>query len=638
FFSLKGVGHRIRVSLDLEKHDLWPCRVEDETVLREVVDTITHMLSRWHSSPGLSALSSVASVFHCNYATNSDTKRPFPVIGNGIKEDSHLKDVLKFRGVGIVGEKILKALEFLCESGGGKRAIERHTVLNKKLLVRDRLKQIMDEDSPFLEMSKTAGLGMDYGNIPGSGTVTGIGWVNGVACMMLANDATVKGGTFFPITVTKSLRAQEVSESLHIPMIYLVDSGGAFLPLQVRISPTANPRADLFPDKKHGGRTFHNQAIASSKGIPQIAIVCGSCTAGGAYTPTMSDEAIIVDRIGTLFLGGPPLVKAATGEIVSEEELGGASMHCSVSGCLDYFSGNEEEALSSCRDIVASLNIPSEEIPKDISVQLPLFPSSDLTGIYVFITALSGVEERDRSTTLEIIARIVDGSRFHEFKPLFGANLVTGFAFLDGLQLHTDELFDSRQLIGILGHHGALTSADSLKGCHFLFLCDLRGIPVIFLHNSPLDRQTLADSHPEDLGIALKDRAKMAATVSNMQVPKIAVTVGACLEDDCYTMCGPGFQPWLNFAWPLACLSMKQDTEDFKRWKSEMKDFNVEAGNLDFDFPVGSAFHASSHTLIDGVILPEHTRKVSVVFELECNQTGPGNYQEEAGHKKCCFE
>ncbi|CAG0902477.1 unnamed protein product [Darwinula stevensoni] len=464
---------------------------------------------------------------------------------------------------------------------GGKRAVERHTVVNKKLLVRDRLKKIMDKDSPFLELSKTAGLGMDYGNFPGAGIVTGIGWVNGVACMMLANDATMTGGTYFPITVTKYIRAQEISESLHIPAIFLVDSGGVFLPLQ----------AQCFPDKKQGGTIFYRQAIASSKGIPQIAIVGGSCHAGGAYIPTMADEAIIVDRIGTLFLGGPPLVKAATGEIVSEEELGGASMHCRVSGCMDYFSGNEEEALSSCRDIVASLNIPSEEISKDISVQLPLFPSSDLT-------ALSGVEERDRSTTLEIIARIVDGSRFHEFKPLFGANLVTGFAFLDG------------QLIGILGHHGALTSADALKGCHFLFLCDLRGIPVIFLHNSPLDRQTSADSHPEDLGIALKDKAKMAATVSNMQVPKIAVTVGACLEDDCYTMCGPGFQPWLNFAWPLACLSMKQDTEDFKRWKSEMKDFNVEAGNLDFDFPVGSAFHASCNTLIDGVILPEHTRKV----------------------------
>ncbi|XP_065102721.1 biotin-dependent 3-methylcrotonyl-coenzyme A carboxylase beta1 subunit [Paramisgurnus dabryanus] len=351
--------------------------------------------------------------------------------------------------------------------GGGENAIARHTQRNRKVLVRERLCMLLDDEN-YLELSPFAGFGLPYGDIPSAGCLTGIGQINGLWCVFIANDATVKGGTAYPITVKKQLRAQDVAMQNRLPCVYLVDSGGAFLPLQ----------SEIFPDKNQGGRTFYNEAVMSAMKIPQVAVVCGSCTAGGAYVPTMAEEAVIVHRIGTIFLGGPPLVKAATGEEVSPEDLGGARLHSEVSGCVDHFATVESEAYEYARNIISTLNY---ELPEESSThpEEPLYSIDDLMGL----------APRSYEYSMDIrliVSRLTDGSRFQEFKARYGTTLVTGFARVEGHQ------------IGIVANNGELTYEASLKGSHFVQLCDQRDIPLVFLQNtSPVTPHTLSQAKAE---------------------------------------------------------------------------------------------------------------------------------------------
>lgn len=337
--------------------------------------------------------------------------------------------------------------------GGGPRAVEKHKARGK-LLARERINGLVDVGTPFLELSPLAGHELPYDNVPSGGIITGIGRVSGVECMIVANDATVKGGTYYPITAKKHLRAQEIAAQNRLPCIYLVDSGGAFLPMQ----------DEVFPDKEHFGRIFYNQANMSAAGIPQIAAVMGSCTAGGAYVPAMSDESIIVKGNGTIFLGGPPLVKAATGEVVSAEDLGGADVHCRTSGVTDHFATSDEHALHLTRSVVANLNWKAAPLSNISTVDEPLFSPSEMG-------AVTPSDTKKSFDVRKIIARIVDGSRFHEFKQLYAPTLVTGFGNLYGMP------------IGIIANNGILFSESALKGAHFIELCCQRNIPLLFLQN-----------------------------------------------------------------------------------------------------------------------------------------------------------
>lgn len=485
--------------------------------------------------------------------------------------------------------KALKMLSDFSKAGGGPKAIHRHTVLNKKVLVRDRLKLLFDPESTFLEIGLLAGMSMDYGNIPAAGSVTGIGKIHGHFCLVGASDATVKGGTYFPITIVKQIRFQELSYLNKLPCIYLVDSGGAFLPLQ----------AEIFPDRDHGGRAFYNEALLSSKGIPQIALVCGSSTAGGAYCPTMAEEAIIVKNIGVIFLGGPPLVKAATGEIVTEQELGGADMHCSISGCTDYYAENEEEAFEMCRESVITLNLPQHPIAN--SFKEPLYPAEDLN-------ILSGKEFLSKADMYLILSRVLDGSMLKEFKAKYGAHLITGFGFLHG------------QMVGIIANCGSLTSEDALKGAHFIHLCDNRQIPLIFLQNSSREVPNNANLQ----GVILKDRSKMVAAHSCAQVPKIAMCVGGCFADDNFTMCGAAFKPNFYFTWPLAHISsseicksaMDDELKLLDKLQGDMKLYERLFENT------SSAFYAASRMVSDGIIIPSDTRRVlALCLEMSLTQS-----------------
>ncbi|NWU95883.1 MCCB carboxylase, partial [Upupa epops] len=339
--------------------------------------------------------------------------------------------------------------------GGGDDAIQRHTQRNKKLFVRERLSLLLD-DGPFLELSPLAGLGLPYGDVPAAGCLTGIGRIRGVWCVFVANDATVKGGTLYPIGVKKQLRAQEIAQQNRLASVYLVDSGGAFLPLQ----------SELFPDKLHGGRIFYNEAVLSATGIPQVALVCGSCVAGGAYIPTMAEEAVIVENIGTLFLAGPPLVRAATGEDVSAQELGGAQLHAEVSGCCDHLAPSEAEAHQRLRSIISTLSYqeqPAQEVAEQ--QDSPLYSAEELLGL----------APRDHRCSLPvrlILSRLMDGSRFQEFKGSYGRTLVTGFGHVEG------------RLAGVVANNGELSDDAALKGCHFVQLCAQRGIPLLFFQNT----------------------------------------------------------------------------------------------------------------------------------------------------------
>jgi 3-methylcrotonyl-CoA carboxylase beta subunit len=406
--------------------------------------------------------------------------------------------------------------------GGGERQVERHRQQGK-LPVRERLERLIDEGSPFLELSALAAWGMYDDGAPGAGLVTGIGRVSGREVVVVANDATVKGGTYYPISVKKHLRAQHIALENRLPCLYLVDSGGAFLPLQ----------AEVFPDREHFGRIFFNQAQMSAAGIAQIAVVMGSCTAGGAYVPAMSDETIIVKGTGTIFLGGPPLVKAATGEEVSAEELGGADVHTRLSGVADYLADDDAHALHLARTIVSTLNT-SKSLPADRALtEDPAYDPAELYGIV-------GTDLRKQYDVREVIARLVDGSRFDEFRRLYGPTLVTGFARLHGF------------LVGIVASNGVLFSESAQKATHFIELCNLRGVPLVFLQNIA---GFMVGRQYERGGIA-KDGAKMVHAVANSVVPKLTVVIGGSFGAGNYGMCGRAYDPRFLWMWPNARISV----------------------------------------------------------------------------------
>ena len=406
--------------------------------------------------------------------------------------------------------------------GGGEKYLQRHREQGK-LPVRERIERLIDPGSPFLEIAPLAAWGMYDDEAPGAGIVTGIGRVSGREVLVVANDATVKGGTYYPVTVKKHLRAQTIALENHLPCVYLVDSGGAFLPMQ----------AEVFPDRDHFGRIFFNQARMSAAGIAQIAVVMGSCTAGGAYVPAMSDQTIIVKGTGTIFLGGPPLVKAATGEEVTAEELGGADVHTRLSGVADYLAENDAHALELTRTIVSTLNT-SKTLPADVAA--PEDPAYDPSEIYGIVNA----DVRKAYDVREVIARLVDGSRFDEFKQRYAPTIVTGFARLQGF------------LVGIVANNGVLFSESALKATHFIELCNLRGVPLIFLQNIT---GFMVGRQYERGGIA-KDGAKMVHAVANSVVPKFTVVIGGSFGAGNYGMCGRAYDPRFLWMWPNARISV----------------------------------------------------------------------------------
>jgi acetyl-CoA carboxylase carboxyltransferase component len=424
------------------------------------------------------------------------------------------------RMTALVGE--LRERTAAVRQGGGARYLERHRDQGK-LPVRERLEKLLDPESPFLELSPLAAWNLYEDEAPAAGIITGIGRVSGREMLIVANDATVKGGTYYPITVKKHVRAQQIALENRLPCMYLVDSGGAFLPLQ----------AEVFPDREHFGRIFYNQARMSAERIPQIAVVMGSCTAGGAYVPAMSDETIIVKGTGTIFLGGPPLVKAATGEEVSAEDLGGADVHTRLSGVADYLAEDDEHALQIARTIVTTLNT-RKLMPADVTTpEDPLYDAREIYGIV-------NNDTRKSYEVREVIARIADGSRLDEFKERYGTTLVTGFARLHGF------------LVGIVANNGVLFSESALKATHFIELCNLRGIPLIFLQNIS---GFIVGRQYERAGIA-KDGAKMVHAVANSVVPKFTVVIGGSFGAGNYGMCGRAFEPRLLWMWPNARISV----------------------------------------------------------------------------------
>ena len=475
-------------------------------------------------------------------------------------------------------------------AGGPLRARERH-VGRGKLLPRDRVTALIDPGAPFLELSPLAANGMYDDAIHGAGLITGIGRVEGRECMIVANDSTIKGGTYFPLTVKKHLRAQEVARENRLPCLYLVDSGGANLPHQT----------EVFPDREHFGRIFFNQANLSAAGIPQIAVVMGSCTAGGAYVPAMSDETVIVRNQGTIFLGGPPLVKAATGEVVSAEDLGGADVHARQSGVADHYATDDHHALAITRRIVANLNISRR---LDIALRAPREPALDPAELDGIVPA----DLRKQYDVREVIARLVDGSEFDEFKKLYGTTVVTGFAHLHGMP------------VGILGNNGILFSESALKAAHFIELCCQRRIPLLFLQNIA---GFMVGRQYEAGGIA-KDGAKMVTAVACAQVPKITVIIGGSYGAGNYGMCGRAYGPRFLFTWPNARISVMGGEQAASVLATVRRD-NIEAEGRSwsaaeeeaFKAPIrdqyeeeGNPYYATARLWDDGIIPPRQTRRV----------------------------
>ncbi len=472
--------------------------------------------------------------------------------------------------------------------GGPESQRERHKKRGK-LLVRERLEKLFDPMSPFLELSPLAAYDMYDNEAPGAGMVTGVGRVHGREVLVVANDATVKGGTYFPMTIKKHVRAQEVAMENRLPCVYLVDSGGIFLPHQ----------AGTFPDKEHFGRIFRNQARLSAMGIPQVSIVMGSCTAGGAYVPAMSDETVIVKEQGTIFIGGPPLVKAATGEEVTAEELGGADVHCRISGVTDHYALNDEHALAIARNIVENLEPPKRF---EIDVQEPEDPAYDPEELYGIVST----DLRKPFDMLEVIARIVDGSRFHEFKELYGITLVTGFARIMGYP------------VGILANNGVLFSESAKKGAHFIELCTMRKIPLIFLQNITgfiVGRQY-------EHGAIASDGAKLVHAVANADVPKLTVIVGGSYGAGNYGMCGRAYDPRLLWMWPNAkiCVMGGEQaanvllTVKMRQLKRKGREMTPEEQQA-FMKPIleryeseASAYYSTARLWDDGIIDPLDTR------------------------------
>ncbi len=474
--------------------------------------------------------------------------------------------------------------------GGSARARELH-VSRGKLLVRDRIEHLVDPDTPFLELSTLAAHEVYDGPVPSASVVTGIGRIAGVECMVIANDATVKGGTYYPLTVKKHVRAQNIALENRLPCVYLVDSGGAFLPLQ----------DEVFPDREHFGRIFYNQARMSAAGIPQIAVVMGSCTAGGAYVPAMSDESIIVRGNGTIFLGGPPLVKAATGEVVSAEDLGGAEVHCKISGVTDHLADNDEHALRLARSVVEHLNWKKRT---GILVQQPEDPIYDPREIYGIVDP----DNKQPYDVREIIARTVDGSRFHEFKKEYGTTLVTGFAHVMGYP------------VGIVANNGVLFSESALKAAHFVELCGQRKVPLVFLQNIT---GFMVGRRYENGGIA-RDGAKMVQAVATVGVPKFTVIIGGSFGAGNYGMCGRAYDPRLLYMWPNARISVmggeqaasvlttvkKDQLERDQKTMTAAEEEAMRRPILDKYETEGHPYYSSARLWDDGIIDPADTRKV----------------------------
>ena len=472
-----------------------------------------------------------------------------------------------------LAEALRAQLDAAKEGGGGKYA-ERHRERGKSL-PRERISEICDAATPFLELSTLAANGLYDGRAHSAGIVTGIGVVHGKECVFVANDATVKGGSYYPLTVKKHVRAQEIAEENNLPCIYLVDSGGAFLPMQ----------DEVFPDKLHFGRIFRNQAILSSKGIPQVAAVLGSCTAGGAYIPAMSDESIIVKGNGTIFLAGPPLVKSATGEEVSAEDLGGADLHTRQSGVADHFAEDEPEALRMVRSVVENLNIDPKHRLDASQPEEPAHDPQDLMGVIP-------TDNRTPYDVREVIARVVDGSRFHEFKQRYGNTLVCGFARIHGYP------------VGIVANNGILFSESALKGTHFVELCGQRGIPLVFLQNIS---GFMVGRDAEAGGIA-KDGAKLVTAVSCVPVPKFTVIIGGSHGAGNYGMCGRAYDPRFLFMWPNARISVMGGEQAASVLSS--------VGNTDPDEirekyeNESNPYYSTARLWDDGVIDPRDTRDV----------------------------
>lgn len=486
--------------------------------------------------------------------------------------------------------------------GGGEQSRQRH-LSRGKLLPRDRVLALLDAGSPFLELSQFAAFDVYPDYVPSAGIITGIGRIGGQECIIVANDATVKGGTYYPLTVKKHLRAQTIAQENNLPCVYLVDSGGANLPNQ----------DDVFPDKEHFGRIFFNQANMSAQNIPQIAVVMGSCTAGGAYVPAMADESIIVKEQGTIFLAGPPLVKAATGEIVSAEDLGGADVHCRTSGVTDHYAQNDHHALELARNAVKNLNRIK---PMQLNIQPIAEPEYDVNEIYGVIPK----DARQSYDVREVIARVVDGSDFDEFKALYGTTLVCGFARIFGYP------------VGIVANNGVLFGESAQKGAHFIELCAQRKIPLVFLQNIT---GFMVGKQYESGGIA-KHGAKMVTAVATAQVPKFTVLIGGSFGAGNYGMCGRAYDPRFLFMWPNARISvmggeqaagvMAQVTRDKKEKAGESWS---QAEETAFKQPIidsyehqGHPYFASARLWDDGIIDPSQTRQVlGLAISASLNKT-----------------
>jgi acetyl-CoA carboxylase carboxyltransferase component len=487
-------------------------------------------------------------------------------------------------------EADLRARLAEARQGGGEEAVKRQREQGK-LLARERVERLLDPGTPFLEIAALAANGMYDGAAPAAGLVTGIGRVRGREVMVVANDATVKGGTYFPLTVKKHLRAQEIALENGLPSVYLVDSGGAFLPLQDQV----------FPDREHFGRIFYNEARMSALGLSQVSVVLGSCTAGGAYVPAMSDEAVIVKGRGTIFLGGPPLVKAATGEEVSAEELGGADVHTRISGVADHLAQDDDHALEIAREILGHLTA-RKEFPWEVRApENPAYDPKEIGGIVPR-------NIRKAYDVREVIARVVDASRFHEFKALYGPTLVTGFAHVMGMP------------VGILANQGVLFSESALKATHFIEMCSLRKVPLVFLQNIT---GFIVGKEYEQKGIA-KDGAKMVHAVANAQVPKFTVIIGGSFGAGNYGMCGRAFQPRQLWMWPNARISVMGGEQaasvlaQVKQEQLERQGKTLSAAELDkIKAPVlakyeeeGNPYYSTARLWDDGIIPPSETRNV----------------------------
>jgi 3-methylcrotonyl-CoA carboxylase beta subunit len=472
--------------------------------------------------------------------------------------------------------------------GGSEKSRERH-ISRGKLLPRDRVDELLDEGSPFIEIAPLAANGIYDDQAPGAGVIAGIGLIHSRPVLVISNDATVKGGTYFPLTVKKHLRAQEIALENKLPCVYLVDSGGAFLPMQ----------DEVFPDRDHFGRIFYNQAQMSAAGIPQIASVMGSCTAGGAYVPAMSDETIIVRNQGTIFLGGPPLVKAAIGEIVTAEELGGGDVHARTSGVTDHLADDDRHALQIVRDIIATIPKPAAPAWDVVESRPPAANPDELYGV-VPTDVQSPYEVR------EVIARLVDGSEFHEFKKEYGATLITGFATLHG------------HPIGIVANAGVLFSESALKGAHFIELCDQRGIPLLFLQNIS---GFMVGKEYEAGGIA-KNGAKMVTAVATTRVPKFTVVIGGSFGAGNYSMCGRSYSPRFLWMWPNARISVMGGPQaaavlSTVRRDQLGEDAFTDDDKVEFEKPIreqyerqGSPYYSTARLWDDGIIDPKDTRDV----------------------------